>query len=224
MTCARLLPVSPAMGPSPRPAVGNPTCRLSRAGLVFKRLTLRHPVAGLRATRLTNVKPPAAARAYSYAGPEHAGAAGIHKDPAMSYTPDNAQLLNAMQNVMVISTTDMQGNITYANDLFCTLTGFAREELIGQPHSIVRHPDVPKAVYKDMWDTIKAGKTWTGIVPNLGKGGVLYVVDTTVQPLFDADGNITSYISIRRVVNDLMQNYDLVEFSKEKFDDFYEAA
>lgn len=224
MTCARLLPVSPAMGPSPRPAVGNPTCRLSRAGLVFKRLTLRHPVAGLRATRLTNVKPPAAARAYSYAGPEHAGAAGIHKDPAMSYTPDTAQLLNAMQNVMVISTTDLQGNITYANDLFCTLTGFAREELIGQPHSIVRHPDVPKAVYKDMWDTIKAGKTWTGIVPNLGKGGVLYVVDTTVQPLFDADGNITSYISIRRVVNDLMQNYDLVEFSKEKFDDFYEAA
>ncbi len=190
----------------------------------LRRFSLRHPVAGLRATRLTNVKPPAAARAYSYAGPEHAGAAGIHKDPAMSYIPDNAQLLNAMQNVMVISTTDLQGNITYANDLFCTLTGFAREELIGQPHSIVRHPDVPKAVYKDMWDTIKAGKTWTGIVPNLGKGGVLYVVDTTVQPLFDADGNITSYISIRRVVNDLMQNYDLVEFSKEKFDDFYEAA
>ena len=224
MNCARLLHVSPAMGPSPRPAAGNPACRLSWAGLVSKRLTLRHPVAGLRATRLTNVKRPAAARAYSYAGPEHAGAAGIHKDPAMSYTPDNAQLLNAMQTVMVISTTDLQGNITYANDLFCTLTGFAREELIGQPHSIVRHPDVPKAVYKDMWDTIKAGKTWTGIVPNLGKGGVLYVVDTTVQPLFDADGNITSYISIRRVVNDLMQNYDLVEFSKEKFDDFYEAA
>ena len=193
-------------------------------GSALQGFFLRHPVAGLRATRLTNVKPPAAARAYSYAGPEHAGAAGIHKDPAMSYTPDNAQLLNAMQNVMVISTTDLQGNITYANDLFCTLTGFAREELIGQPHSIVRHPDVPKAVYKDMWDTIKAGKTWTGIVPNLGKGGVLYVVDTTVQPLFDADGNITSYISIRRVVNDLMQNYDLVEFSKEKFDDFYEAA
>jgi len=193
-------------------------------GSALQGFFLRHPVAVHRATRLINVKPPAAARAYFYAGPEHAGAAGIHKDPAMSYTPDNAQLLNAMQNVMVISTTDLQGNITYANDLFCTLTGFAREELIGQPHSIVRHPDVPKAVYKDMWDTIKAGKTWTGIVPNLGKGGVLYVVDTTVQPLFDADGNITSYISIRRVVNDLMQNYDLVEFSKEKFDDFYEAA
>jgi PAS domain S-box-containing protein len=146
------------------------------------------------------------------------------KEPAMSYAPDNAQLLNALQNVMVISTTDLQGNITYANDLFCTLTGFTRDELIGQPHSIVRHPDVPKAVYKDMWDTIKAGKSWTGIVPNLGKGGALYVVDTTVQPLFDAEGTITAYISIRRVVNDLMSNFDAVEFSKEKFDDFYAAA
>ena len=142
----------------------------------------------------------------------------------MQYAPDTTQLLTAVQNVMVISTTDLQGNITYANDLFCTLTGFQREELIGQPHSIVRHPDVPKAVYKDMWDTIKAGKTWTGIVPNLGKGGVLYVVDTTVQPLYDDAGQINGYISIRRVVNDLMTQFDAVEFSKEKFDDFYEAA
>jgi PAS domain S-box-containing protein len=173
---------------------------------------------------LTNVKPTAGTRGYLYAGPEHAGVSGSHKDPAMHDTPDNSQLLNALQKVMVISTTDLQGNITYANDLFCTLTGFAREELIGQPHSIVRHPDVPKAVYKDMWDTIRAGGIWTGIVPNLGKGGVLYVVDTTVQPLFDAEGNITAYISIRRVVNDLMQDFEQVEFSKEKFDDFYEAA
>jgi len=172
---------------------------------------------------LTNINPQHAQGAYLYAGTP-TPALPASRGPAMSYTPDNAQLLNALQNVMVISTTDLQGNITYANDLFCTLTGFAREELIGQPHSIVRHPDVPKAVYKDMWDTIKAGKIWTGIVPNLGKGGALYVVDTTVQPLFDAEGNITSYISIRRVVNDLMQNYDLVEFSKETFDDFYEAA
>ncbi|MBD7922152.1 MULTISPECIES: PAS domain-containing protein [Xanthomonas] len=131
------------------------------------------------------------------------------------------QLLSSLEKVMVISTTDLQGTITYANDLFCQLTGFAREELIGQPHSIVRHPDVPKAVYKDMWDTIKAGKVWTGIVPNLGKGGVLYVVDTTVQPLYDEQGNINAYISIRRVVNDLMTNFEAVEAAKEYFDDYY---
>lgn len=140
----------------------------------------------------------------------------------MSQTLDNAKLLESLDNVMVISTTDLQGTITYVNDLFCKLTGYSREELLGQPHSIVRHPSVPKAIYKEMWDTIKAGKTWTGIIPNVGKGGVLYVVDTTVQPLYDAQGNIDSYISIRRVINDLMDNFESVEFSKEQYDDYYD--
>ncbi|MGO3741115.1 PAS domain-containing protein [Kerstersia sp.] len=140
----------------------------------------------------------------------------------MSHTLEASQLLGALENVAVISTTDLQGNITYANDLFCKLTGYAREELIGQPHSLVRHPAVPKAVYKEMWDTIKAGQIWTGIIPNVGKGGGVYVVDTTVQPLFDDQGNITSYISIRRVINDLMQDFESVEFSKEQFDEYYD--
>ncbi|RMW96765.1 PAS domain S-box protein [Allofranklinella schreckenbergeri] len=140
----------------------------------------------------------------------------------MSNTLDKDQLLAALENVAVISTTDLQGNITYANDLFCKLTGYAREELLGQPHSIVRHPAVPKAVYKDMWDTIKAGNIWTGIVPNIGKGGGVYVVDTTVQPLRDAQGQINGYISIRRVINDLMQDFESVEFSKEQFDAYYD--
>ena len=140
----------------------------------------------------------------------------------MSQTLDSAQLLAALDKVMVISTTDLQGTITYVNDLFCQLTGFSREELVGQPHSIVRHPYVPKAVYKAMWDTIKAGGIWTGIIPNVGKGGVLYVVDTTVQPLYDAQGNIEAYISIHRVINDLMTDFESVEFAKEQFDNHYD--
>lgn len=140
----------------------------------------------------------------------------------MSQTLDSAQLLSALDKVMVISTTDLQGTITYVNDLFCQLTGFTREELVGQPHNIVRHPSVPKAIYKEMWDTIKAGNIWTGIIPNVGKGGVLYVVDTTVQPLYDAQGKIKAYISIRRVINDLMTDFDSVEFSKEQFDNHYD--
>ena len=141
---------------------------------------------------------------------------------AEQIVPSNDVILKAVQDTLVISTTDLQGVITYANDLFCKLTGYSREELIGQPHNLVRHPSVPKEVYKDMQDTIQAGKIWTGIVPNVGKGGVIYVVDTTVQPIFDEAGNITSYISVRRVINDLMQNFDAVELSKEVFDDYYD--
>lgn len=134
----------------------------------------------------------------------------------------DSKVLSALNNVMVISTTDLQGNITYVNDLFCQLTGYAREELLGQPHSIVRHPSVPKATYKQMWDTIKSGDIWTGIIPNVGKGGGLYVVDTTVQPVRDEQGNVVEYISIRRVINDLMSDFESVEFSKEQFDDHYD--
>lgn len=139
----------------------------------------------------------------------------------MSNILSKDQLLAALENVAVISTTDLQGNITYANDLFCKLTGYTREELVGQPHSLVRHPAVPKEVYKTMWDTIKAGHIWSGIIPNVGKGGGVYVVDTTVQPLRDEAGNIHAYISIRRVINDLMEDFEAVEFSKEQFDEYY---
>ncbi|MBO1255953.1 PAS domain S-box protein [Alteromonas sp. 5E99-2] len=134
----------------------------------------------------------------------------------------NTQVLKAVEDAFVVSKTDLQGNITYVNDLFCTLTGFAREELVGQPHSIVRDPSIPKSVYKHMWDTIQAGDIWTGIIPNRGKGGALYVVDTTVQPIKNDSGDIVEYISVRRVINDLMGDYDSVEFSKEQFDDYYD--
>lgn len=133
------------------------------------------------------------------------------------------QVLESLDKVLVISKTDLQGNITYANDLLCELTGYTREEVMGQPHSVVRHKDVPKEVYKEMWDTIQAGKVWTGVFPNVGKGGVLYVVDTTVQPIKNEAGEIVEYISIRRVINDLMADFESLEFSKEKYDEYYDT-
>ena len=134
----------------------------------------------------------------------------------------NDKVLGALENVMVISTTDLQGNITYVNDLFCKLTGYSRDELLGKPHSIVRHASVPKSTYKQMWDTIKKGDIWTGVIPNVGKNGGLYVVDTTVQPVFDPQGSIVEFISIRRVINDLMSDFEALEFSKEQFDEYYD--
>lgn len=134
----------------------------------------------------------------------------------------NEKVLGALESVMVISTTDLQGNITYVNDLFCKLTGYSRDELLGKPHSIVRHASVPKSTYKQMWETIKKGEIWTGVIPNVGKNGGLYVVDTTVQPIFDSQGSIVEFISIRRVINDLMSDFEALEFSKEQFDEYYD--
>ncbi|CAA6804785.1 MAG: Aerotaxis sensor receptor protein [uncultured Sulfurovum sp.] len=135
----------------------------------------------------------------------------------------NTQVLAAVENTLVISKTDLKGRITYANDLFCTLTGYSREELMGKAHNIVRDPSIPKEVFAEMWETIKAGDIWTGIFPNRGKGGVLYVVDATVQGIKNDAGEIVEYISIRRVINDMMgENYtNYIEFSKKEFDKYY---
>ena len=136
----------------------------------------------------------------------------------------NTQVVNAVENILVISKTDLKGHITYVNDLFCKVTGYEREELIGKPHNIVRDPSIPKEVFKEMWDTIKAGNIWSGVFPNRGKGGVLYVVDATVQGIKNDEGEIVEYISIRRVINDMMSddNYkNYIEFSKKEFDAYY---
>ncbi len=99
---------------------------------------------------------------------------------------------------LIVSTTDTEGVITHANQAFVDMSGYTREELIGQPHYILRHPDMPKAAFRDMWETIQAGKTWRGYVKNLRKDGGYYLVYATVMPNFDKQGNIVGYTSVRR--------------------------
>ena len=72
---------------------------------------------------------------------------------------------------LIVSSTDMKGIITYANRKFCEIAGYSKQELVGKNHNIVRHPDMPKAAFQEVWDTIEAGKDWTGIVKNLRKDG-----------------------------------------------------
>ncbi|MCH8504760.1 MAG: PAS domain-containing protein, partial [Ectothiorhodospiraceae bacterium] len=98
----------------------------------------------------------------------------------------------------LISTTDLKGRITHANDDFCRVAGFDREELLGQPHNIIRHPDMPPAVFQNFWDTLKAGKSWMGIVKNRSRNGDYYWVDAYVAPVFDGD-TLVGYQSVRTV-------------------------
>jgi len=97
----------------------------------------------------------------------------------------------------LISTTDLKGQITYCNDIFAEVSGFARDELIRAPHNLVRHPDVPPAVFDHMWTTLKQGKPWMGIVKNRRKTGDHYWVNAYVTPIFDQQRQVTGYESVR---------------------------
>ncbi len=100
---------------------------------------------------------------------------------------------------VMITETDTAGIITYANRKFREMTVYSKEELIGSPHSINRHPDMPKAAFKQMWETIKSGEMWEGYVKNIRKDGKYYWVIVWIKPKFDKDGNIVGYIAGRKV-------------------------
>ena len=100
---------------------------------------------------------------------------------------------------VMITETDTAGIITYANRKFRELTGYSKEELIGSPHSINRHPDMPKAAFKEMWETIKNGNYWEGYVKNMTSEGKYYLVVVWIKPKLDEEGNIVGYIAGRKI-------------------------
>ena len=97
----------------------------------------------------------------------------------------------------LVSETDEKGNILFANSHFCKIAEYEIEELIGKPHSIIRHPDMPKIAFKSLWDTIKKDNIWTGYVKNTTKDGGYYWVFATVYPFEGSDGS-KGYLSCRR--------------------------
>lgn len=98
----------------------------------------------------------------------------------------------------IVSKTDLKGRITYCNRVFAKLAGYSEQELLGAPHSIVRHPDMPRAVFKLLWDTIMAGREVFAYVINRSKNGDHYWVHAHVTPSFDPAGDIVGYHSNRR--------------------------
>ena len=110
----------------------------------------------------------------------------------------------AVDKSSILSKTDIKGNITYVNDTFCNISKYSRNELIGKPHNIVRHPDMSKETFENMWKTIKEDKEiWQGRIKNLAKDGSIYIVNTTVVPITNTNGEIEEFIGIRNDITEL---------------------
>jgi PAS domain S-box-containing protein len=98
----------------------------------------------------------------------------------------------------LVSKTDLKGRITYGNRIFIEFSGYAEEELLGAQHNIVRHPDMPRGVFKFLWDTIQGKHECFAYVKNMSKDGGFYWVFANVTPSYDAQGNVEGYFSVRR--------------------------
>ncbi len=102
---------------------------------------------------------------------------------------------------VIISETDLKGIIVFANRKFCEISGYSADELVGQAHNIIRHPDMPRAAFAKMWDTIQSGETWRGLVKNLRKDGLYYWVETEISSVRNEHHETVGYIAARKPVS-----------------------
>ena len=134
---------------------------------------------------------------------------------------DDAKVLLEQYKIAVdagslVSKTDLKGRIIYVNDIFCQVSKYSQEELIGKNHNIVRHPDVKKNVFKDLWDTIQDKKIWTGTLKNQAKDGTTYVVEATVLPILNTHNEIIEYMSVRTdITKEIALREEIVSSQKE---------
>lgn len=111
----------------------------------------------------------------------------------LTFLSDGEILYN---DLYLLTETDEKGIVTYANDAFLKIANWNREDIMGQPHNVIRHPDMPHAAFKSLWDDIQTKGFWTGYVKNARKGGGFYWVYATVIRVIDRNGTI-NYISVR---------------------------
>ena len=112
-------------------------------------------------------------------------------------TPINKEITFDTKHI-IVSKTDTKGKITYCNEIFIEMSAYKEEELLGEPHNIVRHPDMPKVIFKMLWDYIQNGEEINAYVKNLRKDGAYYWVFANVTPSFDKNDKIIGYFSVRR--------------------------
>ena len=122
----------------------------------------------------------------------------------------------AIDKSSIVSKTDIYGIITYVNKMFCDVSGYSEEELLGRSHNIVRHPDMPSGVFEDMWNTIKSKKIWKGTLKNRNRDGSAYIVKATILPILDSDNNILEYVAVRHDITELEESKE--EIKKQRTD------
>ncbi|MDQ7045721.1 MAG: PAS domain-containing protein [Sulfurimonas sp.] len=130
-------------------------------------------------------------------------------------TPINEEFL--FEGSSIISQTDSKGVITFANRKFAEVSGYRVDELVGQEHNIIRHPDMPRDVFTKMWNNISTGHTWNGLLKNLRKDGLYYWVDTEILPIVDDNNNVTGFIASRRTAS--RKNIQEMELSYQKMNE-----
>lgn len=108
------------------------------------------------------------------------------------------QEIRIEEDDFIVSKTDPKGKITYCNRIFMKIAGYHEDELLHQSHNIIRHPDMPRSVFRFMWNTLQEGKEFMGIVKNRTKSGGFYWAFANVTPSYDADNNLLGYYSVRR--------------------------
>lgn len=114
--------------------------------------------------------------------------------------PTNEELV-MREGEFIVSKTDLKGQITYANRTFIEFSGFEEHELLGQPHNIIRHPDMPKGVFKLLWDTVQSGNEIFAYVKNISRSGAFYWVYANITPVVDGNSMPIGYYSVRRKPN-----------------------
>lgn len=110
--------------------------------------------------------------------------------------------ISLVDEQVIVSSTDLDGNITYASDAFCRISKYSKSELFGKNHRIIRHPDMPPNLYDELWDSITQNRSWSGEIRNLAKDGTDYWVKAVISPIFDAQGNKIGYTAIRQDISD----------------------
>jgi PAS domain S-box-containing protein/diguanylate cyclase (GGDEF)-like protein len=122
----------------------------------------------------------------------------------------------AIDETSIVSKTDPKGVITYVNKKFCEVSGYSKKDIIGRSQNIVRHPDMPKETFKELWDTIVSKKVWHGVVKNLAKNGKTYIVDTSIIPILDQNGEVVEFIGVSHDITELEKSKE--EIKKQQVD------